>query len=122
MYIGTIGRILHDNLGVESRHTMKGNIMTFNRHTIKRLKSQLNSKIQVKDMKAMNIMKAYEGGDTSDSEREIDIDSDISERENMTPPVQLPSLPSYPSYCDICGEPLPPEQFYAKLHRCEGTN
>lgn len=48
LYKRTVGTIMHDNIGVESRHTKNGALYTFNRHTINRLRSQLNGKIRIK--------------------------------------------------------------------------
>lgn len=118
LYKGTIGKILHDNFGVESRHTREGNLLTLYRHTIKRLRSQLNSKISVN---TVNTVKADEGRGYNDSERETSFSCVIIERENMTPLPQVTSQPSQPSKvtCQTCGEVLDPEPYYQKLHRCE---
>lgn len=48
LYKGTVGKILHDNFGVESKHTNRGSLLTFNRYTINKLASQLNGKISIK--------------------------------------------------------------------------
>ena len=49
LYKGTIGRILHDNFGIDSEHTKKGSLLTIDCPTITILESQLNNKIVVKD-------------------------------------------------------------------------
>lgn len=70
LYKRTVGTILHDNFGIESKHTNQGALYTFNRHIIDRLKSQLNSKIEVTQV--TQVTQAEEVG-TPDSERESDI-------------------------------------------------
>jgi hypothetical protein len=50
LYKGTIGKILHDNFGVESDHKRSGALYTFNSNTIDRLRGQLNPKITVKSV------------------------------------------------------------------------
>ena len=47
MYKGTVSKILHDNFGVESRHTSQGSLLTFDRHTIDKLETHLNGKIRI---------------------------------------------------------------------------
>jgi hypothetical protein len=115
LYKGTVGKILHDNFGVESKHTEKGNLLTFQRHTIKRLKSQLNSKIIVKTLNTLNTLKADEGRGFNNFERNGNVNSDNIEREKMTPLTHEPSAVT----CDRCGERLDPSPFYAKLHKCD---
>jgi hypothetical protein len=47
LYKGTVSRILQDNFGVESKHTKHGSLLTFDRHTIDKLETQLNGKISI---------------------------------------------------------------------------
>ena len=122
LYKGTVGRILHDNFGVESRHTKDGNLLIFNHSTVRRLRSQLISKIM---MKSVNTMKAGEGGGIFNLSTN-NLDSHVNNNENHArkttdPLIQLPSLPSLPSpyACPTCGELLDEEPYYKKLHRCE---
>ena len=75
---------MHDNFGMESRYTKIGAVYTINRHTIKRLRAHLNSKISVNQVTTVTAVTAGDEGGTPnihDFEREIDIDSTISERE-----------------------------------------
>ena len=130
LYKGTVGKILHDNFGVESKHTKDGNQLTFYRHTIKRLKAQLNSTISVN---TVNTVKAGEGGGTSNSSTNNNENNNYctkSEHENSykktDPPPQKPSQPSQPSpraqaTCPKCGPTG--DAFHMKIHiaNCEGT-
>lgn len=65
LYKGTVGRILHDNFGIESEHTKKGSLLTIDCPTITKLENQLNNKIVVKD-RAVTVVTAVtaikEGG------------------------------------------------------------
>ena len=68
LYKGRVGRILHDNFGIESEHTKKGSLLTIDRPTIIKLESQLNNKIVVKDpagaVTVVTAVTAIEEGDT----------------------------------------------------------
>lgn len=95
LYKGTVGKILHENFGIESYHTRDGNMLVLHRHIIRRLRSQLNGKISISvSVNTVNTVKADRGGGYNDSERETSFSSEIIERENMTPLPQLPSQPS----------------------------
>jgi len=121
LYKGTVGRILHDNFGIESEHTKKGSLLTIDCPTITKLESQLNDKIVVKDPSVTvvtAVIAIEEGGyDNHDHNQE-----EKTDQNQVDPPLQEPSLLSPPSPCGICGEPLDPDPFYAKHHRCEGTD
>ena len=64
LYKGTVGKILHDNFGMESRHTKTGAVYTINRHTIKRLRAQLNSKISIDQVTTVTTVTAGDEGGT----------------------------------------------------------
>jgi hypothetical protein len=135
LHKGTVGRILHDNFGIESKHGRNGNRLIVNLHTIRRLRNQQNNTIEVNGVKGVKGVKACEGsgGDidnnnSNESEREniktpVDFLSSppSPEREKGTPLPQLPSPPSPPSQvtCPDCGEQIDPDPYYAKFHECK---
>lgn len=111
--------MLHDNFGVESQHTIKGVLYTFNRHTINRLRSQFNSKIKVTQVTQMT---QGGGGGTNDLSMNDTENTGDCEREKDNPPYPIASLASLasPATCKICGEVLDPEPYWQKIHKCEG--
>ena len=70
----------------------KGAVYTINRHTINRLRAQLNSKISInQNQNQVTTVTAVTAGDEGgtqnihDIEREINIDGPVSEREIISP-------------------------------------
>ena len=125
LYKGTIGKILHDSFGVESEHTNKGALYTFDRHDIERLLGQLSSTIKVTAVTAVTPI--GEGG-TQNSRLDNSNKEEIHTQENSTPPTQDASLSSLSSptldldhraTCPKCG--YTDDAFYMKNHHCEGT-
>jgi hypothetical protein len=121
LYKQSVGKILHDNFGVESQHNKNGSLLTFDRYKIQRLKSQLNSKIKVTAVTAVTADK--EGGITLSTNNNCE-NEEIDSGEIRAPPSQLLSLPSLPSPspCPTCGEPLDSDPYYAKFHICTSTD
>ena len=85
MYKGTVSKILHDNFGVESRHTNQGSLLTFDRHTIEKLETQLNGKIRISPKKVTPVTPVTAG---EEGGMENNNNSNESERENNTKSVK----------------------------------
>ena len=104
LYKGTVSRILQDNFGVESKHTKHGSLLTFDRHTIDKLETQLSGKISIGISKKVTPVTPVTPGDEGGTDNYNY--SDESEHENsykneIDPPSLEASHPSPPSPCSI---------------------
>jgi hypothetical protein len=128
LYKGTVSRILQDNFGVESKHTKHGSLLTFDRHTIDKLETQLNGKISISINKVTPVTPVTAGdeGGTDNYNYSDDSEHENSYKNEIDPPSLEASHPSPPSpprvqaTCPKCG--TTDDAFYMKNHHCEGTD
>ena len=129
LYKGTVEQYSHDNFGVESRHTKNGSLLTFDRHTIDKLETQLYGKISISINKVTPVTPVTPGDDggTDNYNYSDDSEHENSYKNGIDPPSLEASHPSPPS---PPREPRQPVQsavptddsFYMKNHQCEGTD
>ena len=126
LYKGTVSRILQDNFGVESKHTKHGSLLTFDRHTIEKLETQLNGKISINTAKVTRVTPVTAGdeGGTDNYNYSNESERENSYKNELDPPLLEASHPSPPSpprvqtICPKCGEKSP-NPYWFKHHHCD---